>query len=513
VEKATLSEREPPSGGRATRRTRTRVELGVANVRRAPRSARLGEDDAVESSKARRARAAIAPLFLFTLLAACGELESPVPPARVVVTTPPVGTPPAAGSATPPAADGAAPAMTRVLFRGTPPRWSWDGGEGRSTFRGWAEFIGVDEEKHTAYVVFYGAGHEAGELRTIDLSAGTDRASPMPDTAASPAAQAKSAASIAEIVGSTHADRTEQDHLRSLHIAVATSTIVFGNGHDGLVIASRRGEGGRPFAANLSAAYHPIFSPDERHLAFTGCTQRGLVPKGAVHRCVYELYLSEAPFEKVRAIDAALSPTPPVFSPDGRYVYTVSRDDDHAGRVEDADHGGCLVRVDVESGEAARIHCTSELRGVGFAEASDGETGVVFGLVRDAAKSETFVRALSLPDGDEQRAITIPYAASLEIGSGVSTGGLMISEGAGSVMVVDLKRGISGRTPISTDKRILGFGPWKNGHSVYLLGASAGAESPTFEIMEFDARAVLPKAADGQPAPAEPAPDADLPYY
>ena len=406
--------------------------------------------------------------------------------------------------------------VTKVVFRGTPPEWSWNVGGDRATFSGWAQLGGVDAERGLAYVAFHGADRKQADIRVLDFAHGTSRTwrrGGSDEVAESGALRGPELARLADLVASLHPEATRGNDWTSPHMAVSSSAIVYEDGHDALFIADRKGEHPRRLSTQLSAAYYAIFSPDEKRIAFTGCTQRGLVPKGAVHQCVYRLYLSDAPFKQLRAIDAVTAPTPPVWSADGQFVYAVRRDEDHAGSVADADRGGCLVRVDAASGEVHELHCTKEVRELGFFEAPDGASGVTFGLSR-TGEAKTQLRAISLPDGEETSTASIPYATALEIGSGVGDDGLLLSEGNGALTAIDLASGLSASIPMSAEKRILAYGPWKNGHVVYALGTSAGKESPTIEVFEIDVHAILatnPKA--GAAHAPKPAPDPDIPFY
>lgn len=435
-----------------------------------------------------------------------------------------VGSPdvPPAPAAPSPALEGAGPKdkgpVTKVVFQGKPPEWSWNVGSDQASFSGWAQFGGVDQQRGLAYVAFHGADRKQADIQVLDFGHQTSRtwrrggdADTSRDGAPPRGAEL---AKVADLVASLNPEPTRRSDFTSPHLAVSGTAIVYEDGHDALFVADRKGEHGRQLSTGLSAAYHPIFAPDQKRVAFTGCTQRGLVPKGAVHQCVYRLYLADAPFKQLRPIEQVIAPTPPVWSADGGSVYTVSRDEDRGGTASQADHGGCLVKVDASSGEVQKLHCTADLRELGFFQATDGESGVVYGLSRKSGEPQTQLRAVSLPDGAVTREANLPFATSLEIGSGVGDDGLMLAEGQGGLTAIDLGSGLTASIPLGSKKRILAYGPWKNGHVVYALGTSTGVESPSIEVFEIDVAAILgtnPKAKAAHTP--EPEPDPTIPYY
>jgi hypothetical protein len=263
------------------------------------------------------------------------------------------------------------------------------------------------------------------------------------------------------------------------HLAVSRDHIAYEAAADELLMADRGGGSARRVGAKLAAAYHPIFSPDGASIAYTGCTKRAAIAPGALALCAYRLFVGPVDGPQID-VHAVASPQPPVFSPDGRYVYVASRDDDHAS--EPHDHGGCFYRVVTATGEATSLACITMATAVEARESDDGRTGVLFG---HTGNGEMEVHVIDLPDGTERHVWTTPSGPSVALGNTA----ILALGGSAQMTFVDLETGIARK--ITRAPRTLSWmsNQWRDAHTLYAIEHDLGLAR--YRILEIDARAPL----------------------
>ena len=330
---------------------------------------------------------------------------------------------------------------------------------------------GVDRAHDVAYVTHEARGRGAYSLESINLTAQT--------STVQTATLEHGLVAYAEIVESTGPFTTRSRNYAGPHVAVSRDHIAYEAAEDALLVANRGGGGTRRLGARLSAAYHPIFSPDGASIAYTGCTKRATIPRDELALCTYRLFVGpvEGPQIDVRSV---IDPQPPVFSPDGRYVYVASRDDDHA--TAPRDRGGCAYRVVAATGEATSLGCMTTATAIEMRQSDDGRTGVLFG---HTGVGEMEVHVLDLPEGTERHAWTIPSGPSVAL----SSARILALGGTAQMSFVDLETGVA-RT-ITRAPRTLSWvsNQWRDDHTLYAI--EHDLESALYRILEIDARATL----------------------
>jgi len=329
---------------------------------------------------------------------------------------------------------------------------------------------GVDRARGVAYVTHEAHAPGAIAVESIDLTAQT--------STVQTATLERTLVAYADIVESTGPFITRARNYAGPHVAVSRHHIAYEAAEDALFLADRSGEGARRLGSALAAAYHPIFSADGANLAYTGCTKRATIPPGELALCTYRLFVGPVlgPQIDVRRV---ADPQPPVFSPDGRYVYVASRDDDHASAPRD--RGGCFYRVATETGEATPLACTSATA-VEARESDDGRTGVLFG---HTSNGEMEVHVLDLPDGAERHVWTTPSGPSVALGNTR----ILALGGASQMTFVDLETGVARK--LARAPRTLSWvsNQWRDAHTLYAIEHDLGLAR--YRILEIDARAPL----------------------
>lgn len=331
---------------------------------------------------------------------------------------------------------------------------------------------GVDRAHDVAYVTHEARTHGAFAVEAINLTAQT--------STVQTATLAEALVAYADLVESTGPFITRARDYAGPHVAVSRHHIAYEAAQDELLVSDRSGGSARRVGTTtLAAAYHPIFSPDGSFIAYTGCTKRAFIPQGELALCTYRLFVGpvDGPQIDVRSV---VDPQPPVFSPDGRFVYVASRDDDHA--IEPRDRGGCVYRVVTATGEATPLACATSVTAIELRESDDGRTGVIFGRT---AGGEMEVHVLDLPDGTERRAWTMPAGPSVALGSAR----ILAVGGAAQMTFVDLETGVL-RT-VTRAPRTLAWvsNQWRDDHTLYAIEHDLGLAR--YRILEIDARATL----------------------
>jgi hypothetical protein len=260
---------------------------------------------------------------------------------------------------------------------------------------------------------------------------------------------------------------------------VTRDYIAYEAAQDELLLFDRRGGGARRLGTKLTAAYHPIFSPDGASIAYTGCTKRATIPPGELALCTYRLFVGpvEGPQIDVRSV---ASPQPPVFSPDGSFVYVVSRDDDHAS--EPRDRGGCMVRVTTATGEATSLACVRSGTAVELRESNDGRTAVLFGRT---SGGEMEVHVLDLPDGTERHVWTTPWDPSVALGNTR----ILAVGGIAQMTFVDLETGVARKITRAPHTLAWVSNQWRDAHTLYAI--EHDLKLALYRILEIDARDLL----------------------
>jgi hypothetical protein len=330
---------------------------------------------------------------------------------------------------------------------------------------------GVDRVHDVAYVTHEAHAPGAFAVESINLTAQT--------STVQTATLADALVTYADLVESTGPFVTRARDYAGPHVAVSRDHIAYEAAEDALLVADRGGGGARRIGATLAAAYHPIFSPDGASIAYTGCTKRATIPPGELAQCTYRLFVGpvEGPQMDVQSV---ADPQPPVFSPDGRFVYVASRDDDHAS--EPHDRGGCAYRVDVATGEATSLACETLASAVELRESDDGRTGVLFG---HTGNGDMEVHVLDLPDGAERHVWTTPSGPSVALGNTR----ILALGGAAQMTFVDLETGIARK--ITRAPRTLSWvsNQWRDAHTLYAIEHDLGLAR--YRILEIDAREPL----------------------
>jgi hypothetical protein len=270
-------------------------------------------------------------------------------------------------------------------------------------------------------------------------------------------------------------------------VAVSKDALLYEGMHDEVFVADRQGGHTRKIMS-LAAAYNPQFSADGKTAAFTGCHHVS-PPPGKRTQCEYHLYITSTGDRTPTRIAEVIDPQPPVFSPDGRYVYTVSRDENYL--AQPYDRGGCLFRVDVAPPRAAKkLRCLDGRSGVAFTLDPSGKTAALEG---SRIGSPTYVRDvdwLSLPGGD------LLGSAQIERGGAYGTlgeGGLYATRAFKGFAFVDLATGkvVASEEPTSTFT-LLSHHFAADG-AVYGIRQRSGAR-PIEEIIAVDMRAEIDAA-------------------
>lgn len=327
---------------------------------------------------------------------------------------------------------------------------------------------GVDRAHDVAYVTHEAHAPGAFAIESIDLTAQT--------STLQTATLDQALVAYADLVESTGPFVTRARNYAGPHVAVSRDHIAYEGAADMLLVADRGGGGARRVGAKLAAAYHPIFSPDGSRIAYTGCTKRASIPQGELALCTYRLFVGpvEGPQIDVRSVP---NPQPPVFSPDGRFVYVASRDDDHASAPRD--RGGCAYRVVSATGEATPLLCLTTATTVEMRQSDDGRTGVLYG---DKGGGELEVHVLDLPDGAERRAWTTPSGPSVALGSAR----ILAIGGTAQITFVDLETGVAQK--VARAPRTLSWvsNQWRDDHTLYAIEHDLGLAR--YRILEIDAR-------------------------
>ena len=329
---------------------------------------------------------------------------------------------------------------------------------------------GVDRAHDVAYVT-HEAHAGAFAVESINLTAQT--------STLQTATLQQALVEYADLVERTGPFITRSRNYAGPHVAVSHDYIAYEAAEDALLVSDRHGGGARRLGARLSAAYHPIFSPDGASIAYTGCTKRAAIPPGELALCTYRLFVGPVAGPQLD-VQSVADPQPPVFSPDGRFVYVASRDDDHAS--EPRDRGGCAYRVVTATGEATALACLTSATAIELRQSDDGRTGVLFG---HTAGGEMEVHVLDLPDGMERHAWTTPSGPSVALGSAR----ILALGGSAQLTFVDLETGVFQK--VTRAPRTLSWvsNQWRDDHTLYAIEHDLGLAR--YRILEIDARASL----------------------
>jgi hypothetical protein len=404
----------------------------------------------------------------FFFLLTCAQDKGTLAPETPVV---PIMEQPTSHAVT--AAPASEPDSVRVLYRGRLPSL------GTGSVTTWLQGV---TPSHRAYLTHHLAEPDRFAVEMVELSAQTSalQVAGLPEAGSRgfhpmSGSFEESLAAFADLVDQTGPFITRARDYAGPHVAASHEHIAYELSPDLLMLADRDGTHSRRLGPNLAAAYYPVFSHDGEHIAYTGCTPRMPVPQGAFSRCRYSVFVGA--LENQIEAREVISPQPPVFSPDGTSVYAASRDNDHD--IEPFDRGGCAYRVDVETGAATRLACSTSITQVEFRQADDGKTGIFFGHTHDHGLE---VHALDLPSGAERRVvIDLPEMTGVEVGSD----GVLVLGGAQDIVVVDLatgaQRDLHRPGPPSF---VLLSNQWRDGHTVYALEH----DTSSFRILEVDAR-------------------------
>jgi hypothetical protein len=330
---------------------------------------------------------------------------------------------------------------------------------------------GVDRAHDVAYVTHEAHGPGAFAVESIDLTAQT--------STVQTATLEQALVTYADLVESTGPFVTRARDYAGPHVAVSRDHIAYEAAQDALLVADRGGNGARRLGVTLAAAYHPIFSPDGSSIAYTGCTKRATIPPDGIALCTYRLFVGPVEGPQID-VQTVADPQPPVFSPDGRFVYVASRDDDHAS--EPRDRGGCLYRVVTATGEATSLACVTSATGVELRESDDGRTAILFGR---AGADAMEVHVLDLPDGTERHVWTTPSGPSVAL----SNTRILALGGAAQMAFVDLETGVARK--ITRAPRTLSWvsNQWRDAHTLYAIEHDLGLAR--YRILEVDAREPL----------------------
>lgn len=336
----------------------------------------------------------------------------------------------------------------RLLWRGTVPIERWVTSpipELGTTTHSLSSLIGVDRNDQHAYFVRSPLGDEDWyEVVEAPLSEETPEAEPLlrwigtrrakfGDFGAFGGDARENLLRYAAIVDDTGPWVT-RPRCADIGICVAASkdALLYAGTHDDVFVSDRQGGHARKIMS-LTAAYSPQFSADGKAAAFTGC-HHVAPPPGKLVQCEYHLYITTVGDKMPARIAEVLDPQPPVFSADGRYVYTVSRDENYLDQPYD--RGGCLFRVDVAPPHAAKkLACLDKHHSVTFSLDPSGKTAVLEGSRRDSPSYVEDVAWLSLPGGERLG------SAEVERGSTFGTladGGLYATRGFRGFAFVDL---------------------------------------------------------------------------
>lgn len=271
-------------------------------------------------------------------------------------------------------------------------------------------------------------------------------------------------------------------------IAVSKDAILFEAPPDDLRIADRTLQHSRRIIT-LPAAYDPIFSADGTAAAFRGCHNLGAPLPGRLISCQYHLYIAHKESKTPARIQDVTRPQPPLFSPDGRYVYTVSRDD--AYLAPPIDRGGCLWRVAAAPPhQATKLWCTSELYELELHEDPSGATCVVEGRRGAHPDWKPELVWIDLPGGRVRATLAVENGASLGT---LGKNGLYATHARGGLAFIDLASGKVARVARPQSEQTFFSDHWADDTTVYALRQRV-ARTPVEEVLAIDVRAELDAA-------------------
>lgn len=303
-------------------------------------------------------------------------------------------------------------------------------------------------------------------------------------------------ANLVEATGPFFTQR--RDGVSGPHMAVSSALIAFEHGPDHLYLAQRDGSGFARYDVGLSAAYDPALSPDGTKLAFHGCVQQATPMPGRYMTCPYYLYVGEARRgARPTRVGGVFHPQPPVWSLDGRFVYTVTRDSGYL--AEPRDRGGCVFRVDAEPPHRERaLWCTREHRDLSLYLEPSGETAVVEASRGKPGEQVVDFVWLALPEGTVKRTVTIDRGTSL---SSLGPRGLLAAHAQGHDVFVDLSTGDVARVPKRRSTLLFYSNVWTDEGEVlahrYEVHLDAAAGLPVDELVALD----VGRLARGAPIP------------
>lgn len=248
-----------------------------------------------------------------------------------------------------------------------------------------------------------------------------------------------------------------------------------GTDGDWLFVTDRFGRRPRRIDPGLKASYSPVFSPDGLFVAWQGCTSSP---------CDYGLFVTQLGGSPER-VSGVSGSTPPVFSHDGEWLYTVGEERRRS----------CLYRVPVRAARRPeRLRCVSDLSEVEFVQDPEGRTGVLSGLVGVPPNQVAQMRWVLLETGEVLASHAVPGVSGHGILNG--SGMLAVSVQKGGMAVVDLITGHNGVVSGSAGW-YFGFETTKwLGDELILLRKSVRDQ---FELVSVDGRRVTeapPPTAD-----------------
>jgi hypothetical protein len=301
-------------------------------------------------------------------------------------------------------------------------------------------------------------------------------------------------ASIVEATGPFVTQR--RDGVSGPHMAVSRELIAFEHGPDHLYLARRDGSGFARYDVGLSAAYDPALSPDGSRLAFHGCVQQASPLPGRYMTCPYYLYLGEARRgARPTRVAGVFHPQPPVWSLDGRFVYTVTRDSGFV--TEPRDRGGCVFRVDAEPPHRERsLWCTREHRDLSLYLEPSGETAVVEATRGEPGRQVVDFVWLALPEGAVKRTVSVERGTSL---SSLGPRGLLAAHAQGHDVFIDLTSGDVARVPRPRNTLLFYSSVWTAEGEVlahrYEVHLDAASGLPIDELVALDVERLARGAA------------------
>jgi hypothetical protein len=364
-------------------------------------------------------------------------------------------------------------------------------------WEGLTRLLGVDVRTGRAVLWRTGPAPEARSVfDTIDLARGVrvDRFAPASGLPAlgwdEAPAFATELVAVAQLVAATGPWITRNPSTRPVVVAPSGEPVIYtarpDDGQDGdwLLSASATGRPLGRLDPGLRASYAPAFSPDGTRVVWRGYAARD---RG------YALWLADTGGRPRRL--AVAGGGQPVWSPDGRYVYAVSRE---ATGSEPDPRGGsrptyrqCAIRVQIADEEVDSLRCVESYHDAYLAVSPSGGLGAWVSQRGESGAHAFRYELLAFPEGRELGASQIERAREPGV---LADDGVLVTRAAAGLVAVDLRRDRTALLAAGGGARMFridGARELRDGRLPVLRG-----ERDAWEIVIVDPRAALDRRPD-----------------